>query len=172
MYDISISGHMTEPELKIIESWSQSVPKNGVIVELGSHQGRSAYCWSKSCDPSVKIYCIDKFENKKIPNIYENFKRNTKDCDNIIVLKGVSPKNINYPGDSIDIFFMDAAHTNPNDIQNFNHFRKFFKKSFMLCGHDYHKSFPDVIENVKYFSSLYNKEVQLYQGTSLWSIKV
>jgi hypothetical protein len=88
------------------------------------------------------------------------------------VLKGVSPKNINYPGDSIDIFFMDAAHTNPNDIQNFNHFQKFFKKSFMLCGHDYHKSFPDVIENVKYFSSLYNKEVQLYQGTSLWSIKV
>lgn len=59
-YDLSIIGHMVEPELKIIESWASNVPKNGV-VEIGSFFGRNAVCWALTADPSVKIFCGDMF---------------------------------------------------------------------------------------------------------------
>jgi hypothetical protein len=181
MYDLSIPGFMHERELKIIEKWASKVPSNGVILELGSMMGRSSYCWAKSCDPSVKVYCVDLFrenfkfnkdgEETRNVNLWEEFNKNTKDIQNIIPIKGYSPRDIMYPGDKIDVFFMDANHSNPSDMENFLYYRKFFNKNVLICGHDYNTQSPDVIENAKYFSEFYNKELMLYEGTSLWSIQ-
>lgn len=178
MYNLSIFGWMTESELQIIERWASAVKPNGVIVECGSHVGRSSYCWAKSCDPSVKVYCIDFFkENQNVLyqdeplNMWQEFCKNTKECNNIIPLRGVSPTGIMYPGDKIDVFFIDAAHTNPDDYRNIRFFQKFFKKDTLICGHDYSTIYPDVIENAKYLADFYKKELVLYKGTLLWSIQ-
>lgn len=87
MYNLDIEGFMTESELIQIEKWAHEVPANGIIVELGSFKGRSAYTWAKSCDPSVTVYCIDAFQEW-----YSDFLVNTKECTNIITIKGFFPR--------------------------------------------------------------------------------
>lgn len=193
-YNLNIPGHMFENELKIIESWAKNIPKNGVVVEVGSFFGRSAVCWAMSAHPSVKIYCGDPFPDQfttsdtpvpkygrlaghPLPNTtyfqWNDFKKNVKDFPNIIPMRGMCPQGISYPGDPIDIFFLDAAHNNPSDWENIAYFSQFLKPNSMICGHDYFHTFPDVIENVKRLENLHNTKATIYgNGVSLWSIAI
>ena len=188
-YDLNIIGHMVETELKVIEGWAQSVPKNGVVVEIGSFFGRSAVCWALSADPSVKIFCgdmfLDTFTTRNISMNYsgapapstsypqwEIFKENIKPFKNIFPMRGHCPQGITYPGDPIDVFFLDAAHMNPSDWENITYFSQFLKPTSLICGHDYIPQFPDVIENVRRLEKQYNTKVKTYKDTSLWSIEI
>jgi predicted O-methyltransferase YrrM len=177
MYDLNITGYMEENDLKQIELWASEVPSNGTIVEVGSFRGRSAICWAASCDPSVTVYCIDPFEvTEERGDDYEAFKENTGHLKNVISIRGISPYDIVYPGAPIDIFFLDAAHTNPSDLDNIEYFLPFIKKGGLLCGHDYNTSPgcmpPDVEANIKMLEERFNQPVTLYPGTLLWSFRM
>ena len=118
MYDTTIDGHMNESELRCIERWASAVPENGVIVEVGSLYGRSAVAWAKSCDPSVNVYCVDAFFDPTTgADFYPQFQENTKDIPNIIPVPNLCPwfPYSRYVDRAADIFFIDAAHKNPND---------------------------------------------------------
>jgi hypothetical protein len=190
-YDLSILGHMVEPELKVIESWASNVPKNGVVVEIGSFFGRSAVCWALSADPSVKIYCgdmfLDTFTTHNDPEAlaytgapapgtsypqWDIFKENIKPFKNIFPMRGWCPNGITYPGDPIDVFFLDAAHINPSDWENITYFSQFLKPTSLICGHDYIPQFPDVIKNVHQLEKQYNTKAKTYEHSSLWSIAI
>ncbi len=170
---------MEENDLKQIELWAAEVTANGTIVEVGSFRGRSAVCWASSCDPSVTVYCIDPFApgvTDDPSDDYEAFKANTGYLKNIISIKGVSPYNIVYSGDPIDIFFLDAAHTNPSDLDNIEYFLPFIKKGGLLCGHDYTPEegglTPDITANIKMLEQRFNQSVTHYPGTFLWSFRM
>lgn len=166
MVDINISGFMGEQELLQLETWAKEVPANGVIVEVGSHLGLSASAWAEA-DPSVTIYCIDYF-----PEL-EQFKQNTERWSNIIPIRGQSPNAINYPGDAIDIFYLDAAHRNPSDWLNIEYFLPLIKKGGLFCGHDYGDNrYPDVIANIEMLEERLNQKVTLYNNTSLYSFRI
>ena len=87
-------------------------------------------------------------------------------------MRGWCPHDITYSGDLIDVFFLDAAHTNPSDWENITYFSQFLKPNSMICGHDYIPQFPDVVENVRRLEKKYNTKVKTYEQTSLWSIAV
>jgi hypothetical protein len=175
MYDMTINGHMNETELQCIEAWASAVPENGVIVEVGSLFGRSAVAWAKSCDPSVKVYCVDTFYDANTDmDFYDQFHENTKDISNIHPVVQVCPyfKYSKYIGDPADIFFVDAAHSNPNDWEIIQFGLKNLKSGGLLCGHDYLSVFPDVKLNVNRLEEMLGKQATFYSGTSLWSFVV
>ena len=176
MYDLNVTGWMEENDLKQIELWAQSVPAGGTIVEVGSYQGRSAVCWATSCDPSVTVYCIDPFTVTPTRNDYKEFIKNTEHLKNIIPIRGLSPYDISYPETPIDIFFLDAEHANPSDLDSLEYFIPFIKKGGLLCGHDYNTEPgcmpPDLEANVKMLEQRFNQPVTLYPGTLLWSFRV
>jgi hypothetical protein len=137
----------------------------------------------------VKIYCGDiwpEFFNTKkfnytqpgIPNsnfkynLWQDFKNNVKEFSNIIPMRGFCPSEIKYPGDPIDIFFLDASHSNPNDWDNLEYFIQFMKPTGMICGHDYKEDHPHVMENVHRLEKLMNRKATFYPGGSLWSISL
>lgn len=163
--DISVPGFMGPEELEQIARWAREVPANGVIVEVGSYLGRSACAWAMA-DPTVKIYCIDYFKHM------DEFINNTAQYPNIIPIKGQSPNAIRYPGDLIDIFFLDAAHNNPSDILNIKYFLPLIKPGGLLCGHDYQPEWPEVVENVQWLEKELGKPVTLYPHSTLWSFTV
>jgi len=187
-YNNNILGHMSESELTVIESWAYSVPEHGVIVEIGTFFGRSAVCWAMTADKSVKIYCGDIWPDsftyneshvtESTPkknhnyNLWQDFKNNIKEFSNIIPMRGLCPQEISYPGDPIDIFFLDAAHTNPSDWENLEYFMQFMKPTGMICGHDYNTDWPDVVENVHRLENMLNRKAKIHPMGCLWSISL
>ena len=175
MYDMTINGHMNESELRCIERWASEVPENGVIMEIGSLFGRSAVAWAKSCHPSVHVYCVDSFYDPTTEtDFYPEFYENTKDIPNITSISNICPffSYSRYVDKPADIFFIDAAHSNPNDWQIILYAMKNLKSGGLLCGHDYLSVFPDVIENVKRLEEQLGKSATFYSGTSLWSFVI
>lgn len=184
MYDLTILGYIEEKDLQVIEHWGKLIPENGVVVEVGCHLGRSSYCWGKSIPETATLYCIDSWHDidiKKLKkydisydgpmvNRYDVFLENTKTCKNIIPIKGKAP-NITYPGNSIDIFYIDASHHNPSDLKIILYFTKFLKPNAKICGHDYTDEWPDVKFNVKILEHLYKTKVKLFEGTFQWEIQ-
>ena len=172
MYDLNIDGFMEQRELIQIEKWASEVPNNGVIVEVGSYKGRSSYAWAASCDPSVTVYCMDGFD----PTFYDIFKENMKDFSNVVQLPSIVPYQMpGWTDQPIDIFFLDAAHTNPEDIDAINYFLPLIKKGGLICGHDYYPDrdyCPDIISNVKELESRLGQEVINPDGTSIWAFRV
>jgi hypothetical protein len=182
-----ILGYMSRSELRVITSWAKSVPENGVIVELGSFFGRSAVEWANNVHPSTKIYCVDWFLEDLLINwgdeteptypvkgqtynIWESFLKNTKDYKNIFPIRGKCPENITYPGDIIDVLFIDLHHQNPEDIDSLNFFMPYMKPGGVICGHDYCDAWPDVKSNVKMLEEKFNTTATFYEHTTLWKI--
>src|SRR3954468_1851447 len=117
-YNLKIPGWMPETKLKALEEIAHTSPRKGVMVEVGPFCGRSSWCWAKSADPSVTVYCLDIWNPAEHPyhppaevgkpetintdfgnvdNIeqavgsLENFRRYTSDCPNIVPIRGASP---------------------------------------------------------------------------------
>jgi hypothetical protein len=161
-YDLDILGFMPEKELQILARLAKLfVPeKNGVIVEVGSFCGRSTVCWARNIDPSTTIYAYDRFPEDDYHlgqplNTKEEFLKNTRDYKNIIPVTGYCPDPSKYTDDrKIDLFFLDALHMNPNDLQVLLHFLPHLKPNGLLAGHDYYHEWPDVIFNVKFLEEL------------------
>lgn len=174
MYDLNIDGFTSEHDLMQIEKWASSVPKNGVIVELGSYKGRSSYAWAMSCDSSVTVYCLDIF----MEHFIDEFIQNTKDIKNIKPIQCHIPLTYGkWVDQEIDIFFLDGNHSNPDDIEAINHFLPLIKKGGVICGHDYypHRDDPDamvIIDNIKILEERLNQKVQTFEHSSLWAFNV
>jgi hypothetical protein len=131
-YNLEIDGWMSEIELQDIERLARTVPANGVIVEVGSWKGRSAVAWATSSDPSVTVYCFDPFYR------WDDFVKNTEQFPNIVPIKGLVPSESTYKDSKkIDIFFIDASHSNPGDWEIIEHFLPFIAPNGYIGGHDY-----------------------------------
>lgn len=192
-YNSKIIGWMLESELKVLESIAQTVPENGTIVEVGSMFGKSSVCWALTA-PTATVYCIDLYEdweqvfnfdvdedeskgfvNIPLKNVKYNSKQeflnNTKDISNIIRIEGESPYNINYTGGEIDVFFLDAAHSNPSDWDSLCHFIPMVKVGGIVCGHDLHV-FPDIMENVRRLEQILGVPFKHYSDGTVWSFKL
>lgn len=158
-YDISIPGQTNEIQLRAIEIIATLIPPNGKIVEIGSLFGRTSYAWSKSVYPTVKVYCIDPWENNQGVSVMEKrlgIKYNieqwriyTKDCPNAIPMQGYSPKDFQNWDEPIDLFFEDSVHRLPLIHENLTFWYSRLKPNGIACGDDYRPRFPDVINEVE-----------------------
>lgn len=192
-YNKNIVGYMTEMELASLGQLAACVPLNGTIVEVGSCFGRSSVCFALSSLTST-VYCVDNFHEEdwvceqNIPieyslrhnmpiygetyNTKKMFMSNTANIPNIVMIEGNSPKNITYNGGEIDLFFLDAEHSNPGDWDNICYWLPLVKKGGVISGHDHDSSdFPDVVRNVERLEKILNTSVVLHNG-SLWSFPV
>ena len=116
--DPGIDGWMAYPELL----WLYQIAKHmGSVLELGSWKGRSTHALASGTKGTV--VAVDHFQGSadtrdltnqmaKEEDIYETFKRNTKDLKNITVNRnsGVEAAK-DYPDKSFDMVFIDAGHT-------------------------------------------------------------
>jgi predicted O-methyltransferase YrrM len=182
---------MSDFECLTLRRLASLVPDSGTIVEVGSMFGRSSSVWAES-KPTATIICIDTFiENycvkhdipdevcakEKFPsgsiayNLYQEFQKNTQQYKNIKIIRGYSPTQIQYTGEEIDLFFLDAGHSNPNDWDNIEFFLPYIKQSGIISGHDYNQQYPDVIDNVKRLEKMLNRSSVVIPNTSIWMIK-
>jgi len=155
MYNKEIPGQISIADLKALEFLAQTVPKYGIIIELGSLFGKSSWCLAKSCDPTVTVHCVDNWQyiiHSKQKNL--NGKEITKelhieytnDCHNIVRHKTqIQNFTKQWSGGRVDLIFIDAIHELKNDFKNC--LREWKNRSLkshgIISGHDYNGEFPE-----------------------------
>lgn len=119
--DDNIPGWSHYLKLKYLAKMASKVPEGGTIVEIGSLYGRSAYALGMNKKQSVRLICIDPLPTEpKIstsgygtiqPYCIETFKNNTKDIQNITLIRGFSPRDCTNFNDSVDLILIDGDHS-------------------------------------------------------------
>ncbi len=174
---------MTELELRALEEISKSVPRDGIVVEVGSLYGLSSFTWSTSVNTSTKVYCIDPWVREqwiidlvetKIPACpvfsFEAFSHYTAGLKNITAIKGCSPAVVKDWSVPIDVYFDDAVHNNPILRANLRFWLEKIKPGGVICGHDYCEEWPDVIKEAKLIARELGAEIRV-AGT-IWAIQI
>ena len=186
---------MSNSEIKsLIGTFSRFNKPDAIGVEIGSLHGRSSYEISKAINKGV-LYCIDnwggydsycdRFSDSEIKKLnyppkgslctLEFFLENTKDCKNIITIKGNSPNVVKNWDKQVDFVFLDAMHKNPSDWDNIEFWISKIKSGGLLSGHDYfpkRNQWPDVHDNVIRLEKQLGKKVINPQNTSIWYFEV
>jgi predicted O-methyltransferase YrrM len=184
-YNRTIPGWFGLGDLMALDSLASTVI-NGTIIELGSMHGRSAYCLAKASINSI-VYCYDFWPACPVVtadgvegiNSLEVFLSNVKDCPNIIPTH-LEHENAKWHLDTlVDMVFIDASHTNPNDWECIEYWLPKIKSGGILCGHDYYtmerdgkNEFPDVVTNVRRLEELLDRKVNLFDRSCVWSIDI
>jgi hypothetical protein len=176
---------MPDIDLEYLEMLARRVPTHGTIVEVGSFKGRSSWTLARSCDPSVKVYCIDLwddiYQKKFTPQegeasqgpMYEEFLFNVRDCPNIIPIRGNST-DISWPEkEKVDLVFIDGDHTSPQVDKDIALWVTRLTANGVLSGHDFKINYyPDVCRAVLRLSVKLKLPIKVYGKGFIWAIEM
>jgi len=183
LYHKQIPGWLGDGDMEAISCLANRAPTGATIVEIGSMHGKSACCLA-SAKPESIVFCFDFWPGNDIKasdgiirlNTIERFIEYTKIYPNIIPIKIDSNLDYKWTGPSVDLFFIDAAHTNPTDWQSIEYWLPKIKSGGVICGHDYYTiernnivHFPDINENIARLEKMLEKTVTVYEHSCVWS---
>lgn len=144
----SIHGWSTLDELEFLYQTAGSVEKRGVIVEIGSWQGRSTVCLAQGSRKgnNVKVYAIDPFtgssENQK-PGLkiwtLDDFKNNLSKAgiqDMVVTLVATSEEAARDWNKPIEFLFIDGAHEYEFVEKDFLFYSPYIINGGIIAFHD------------------------------------
>lgn len=148
---ISVKTSVDEEDLLWLARAAQNC---GAILELGSFHGRTALAMLDSS--RAHLWCVDAWHCPGFPGYftekdYQIFLKNT-DCvrDRITVLKMLTQDAAGQlPADFFDLVFIDADHRYEGIKFDIVHYAPKVKPGGLLCGHDYNKNWPGVVQAVR-----------------------
>lgn len=164
MIDISINSEiprtMTLQGLGYLGRLARTVPKNGLIVEVGPLFGSSTWVLAKNADPTARVITIDSWKPQewvkaieaKFPGCKpfsrEAFEYYTRDCPNVEIVQGMSPSVMQNWNGEIDLFFDDATHGRPGFTDSLDFYLPKLKAGGIASGDDYASGWPHIIAGV------------------------
>lgn len=183
-----ICGWGGEEILEHLASCASKVPENGIIVELGTFVGRSAYALGMNKHHSVSLYCYDKWESyhnstnrlvrtfgkpdslqgSLLDQTYsiETAKENLKDVKNITLIKSRLPlQHVPFEDNSVDLIYIDAGHTYNQTLYNANQWYPKMKTDGVMIFDDYSEEiFPEVYNAANDFVNRYVLKTKVVFG--------
>jgi hypothetical protein len=138
------------------------------FVEVGCWKGRSVCFLGVEINNSgkkISVDCIDhwlgsnehqEIENVKNNDLYEEFLSNidpVKHILNPIRMSSLDAVKL-YDDESLDFVFVDASHEYEDVKQDIEAWYSKVKKGGIFAGHDYHQSWPGVMQAVDEFFPL------------------
>lgn len=173
---VKISGWMTDVELRWLAFCAAG---KGVVVELGTWQGRSAKAMAATV--GGRLFCVDPWYDHREgeypelgsgkDNTFLKFKENVAQeiaSGKIVPMRMTSTKaaaELAIFGDrKPDMVFIDADHRYESVAADIAAWRGLIADDGILCGHDYSKEWPGVMKAVD--EQVPNRT--LVAGTCLW----
>lgn len=151
------------------------LPKDSVMVEIGSYIGESTILFAQHCK---KVYAIDIWENgydktDSASELYDMkiiekaFDNRMKEFVNVIKIKGNSKEeNLKFENNSLDFVYIDANHQYEHVLEDIDLWLSKIKVGGFIGGHDYGHC-PGVTRAVgEIFKS---KKLRVFEDTS-WLI--
>lgn len=164
---LNINGWLTPAEANGLFAIAGLLPKNSVVLEIGSWKGKSTFCIAQGLRKGT-IYCIDPFNaagesgSKEIyeltkgdKSLLEQFETNLAGIPSAIKIKTFKGYSSDFVGaiTDIDFLFIDGDHSINGCRFDFENYEKDLKKGGYLAFHDYDPKRDDlgstwVIENL------------------------
>jgi predicted O-methyltransferase YrrM len=163
---LEIDGWMEEDELEFLHAMASACTTG---IEIGAFKGRStcALAHALKDKKDARLSVIDTFEGtgtsreaefKGHPErLFREFMENLGERD----LAGVVIPFLGSSGDrvlvnhfedaSVDFLFIDGSHDRESVTRDLALWTPKVKKGGVLCGHDYHETWPSVVEAVDEF---------------------
>ena len=182
----TIDGWLSEKEALGLYTIARKLPKNAIVVEIGSWKGKSTFCLACGLK-NGNIIAIDPFNadavndvgskeeylQKKGPeDLLLTFQTNMESrgvMEKIIIKKGYSSQFQKETGD-IDFLFIDGDHSIEGCKEDFEMYAPKLKRGGYLAFHDYYPDRPElgptfVINNIL----AKKKEYRFYKNfDTLW----
>lgn len=168
-----------------LEQLVSYLPKDPVIIEIGSFLGRSALIMAQA-RPDATIYCIDAWEPFPISesgyqfmtgyfpgcevNAYERFLEYTASYPQIKPVRGKSPLS-SWPYERANLVFIDRGdHLDSQDVRDdINFALSVTDADGVIGGHDFQDKFPAVMEEASVLSYRRGLPLVLFFKT-VWSV--
>jgi hypothetical protein len=185
----SVPGYLNGGDVDTaIPLLSKMMPKEGIMVEIGSFLGKSSIEWAKNfqqLDKNFKILCIDSFNSPveilhdlmqeagfSIPDPdwdqLELFKFYASGYPNIKPIKTFFNDKFVFPA-KVNLVFEDSTHTQKYLATALPFWWDKIHEGGVLAGHDYW--IDEVKAAVDLFAALYDLEIKLFDNSSIWYIE-
>lgn len=154
-----INALLAEDDKKVLFTYAQKVPKNGVIVDIGTCAGGSAFMMALGSDPSVIVYTID-------PKPYDNLQTDAEKLGlsgRIIYLHRTSEDAAKeWSGIPIDLLFIDGVHNYDGVKADLNGLGGYVKKGGYIIAHDVmlYEDIGEAMEEANQFGFIKKIEVK------------
>lgn len=158
----TIDGWMRFEELQFLYNESQ---KHLNILEVGSWKGKSAHAilsGLKKANKGGRLTCCDTWQGSIDPrdstnwmakqeDVYQIFKENIKEFDNVTFIKKSSVEAAqDFDDETFDMIFIDAGHDYDSVVADIRAWKSKLKKGGVLCGHDHQEDiWMAVVEAVR-----------------------
>lgn len=142
----AVEGFLVPGQEEFLFNKVKSLPDDAIIVEIGSHKGRSTVSMGYACKGTKrKIYCIDPW-----PNTFNEFisNINKNKLENIVIpFQGLSQEILtNWHGlageKEIDFIFIDGSHEYLDVLHDFELAYPLVKDNGWLAFHDVIATWP------------------------------
>lgn len=158
VYYENIEGWLTQSEASGLFEIASLLPKNSVVVEIGSWKGKSTWCIAQGLKKGI-INCIDPFNasgeegSKEIyemtkgdKSLLEQFEANLANIPSSVQIKTLNGYSNEFVGNvkNIDFLFIDGNHSIESCKFDFENFEKDIKPGGYLALHDYDASRPEL----------------------------
>jgi len=185
----SVPGYLNGGDVDTaIPLLSKMMPKEGIMVEIGSFLGKSSIEWAKNfrqLDKNFKILCIDSFNSPveilhdlmqearfSIPDPdwdqLELFKFYASGYPNIKPIKTFFNDKFVFPA-KVNLVFEDSTHTQKYLATALPFWWDKIHEGGVLAGHD--NWIDEVKAAVDLFAALYDLEIKLFDNSSIWYIE-
>lgn len=130
---VSVAGPTDPDEVLALAEAAGSVPKDGVIVDIGLHEGRTAIALALGSDPSVAVYGIDIERFPKYLSNVEKFELQDR-LFRIIKKSHLCAKTWTLP---INMIFIDGDHSYEAVRKDIKGWMPHVVKGGVVAFHDY-----------------------------------
>ena len=131
---IGVTHNMPEKDRTVLYHYAKKVPNNGIIVDIGTAGGNSAFVMALASKPSVKVYTID-------PNRNETFffwRTKLGLEEKVTFIEKTSDNAIEGWKEPIDLLFIDGEHACAFVTRDIDNWGKYVKEDGRILFHDFY----------------------------------
>ena len=128
---LNVNRKINESEVALLKEYASHVPENGLIVDIGTCEGGSAFALAIGSKPSVKIVTIDPTPNKRF---YTH--RTALGFDNKIECIEKRSQDIKWDR-PINLFFNDGLHQYQGIVEDNDIYCPMVVKDGLCLFHDF-----------------------------------
>lgn len=155
---MQIEGWMSENELRWLAKQAKT---HKVIVEIGSHCGRSTRVFADNTDGIV--YAVDRWDDAQAACKFYNNLSDHIATGKVRPVRLESEAAARVLNITPDLIFIDGDHNEASVRNDIECWQPLLAEGGLLCGHDYHSDWPDVIKVVDELLLARQPE-----GTGIW----